>query len=126
MPTPTERCFLLPQPHPTALQMVPENMRRSAPPQPLALHGSKLSRDQENVFDLNTTHVVRLQLLDRNSGPARGARVVFVSQSEKGSGFEWWSPQAVPDRAGRVVMRLEAGKWFVFVRNTTMMASAGC
>jgi len=123
MPASIEKCFVLPQPHAAASGAFPEGVRRNTPPQPLALHPHEFEREKENDFDLSTSRIVSLQILDAQSGPARGVRVMFISQNQKNPSCEWWTPQAVPDRAGRLAMRLEAGKWFVFVRNATAMAS---
>lgn len=122
LPQKLEGCRIVLLPDVTALAGFPESVHRTVPPQPFGLHGDQPDPGKQWKIDLGATHRLELQVLDDTGGPARGARVMAFSRATQLS-CDWTAPQAVLEGAGRLTLRLQAGKWLVFVRGATSMAS---
>lgn len=124
MPANAKVGYFLAQPHAAGLAAFPAALRRSVPPQPLALHPRQLARDEDEVLDIGAARVVRVQILDERSGPTRDTRLMIVSRGGDSVHCDWRTPRVAPDRAGRVALRLEPGQWLLFARDRTAMAWA--
>ncbi|MCR9245305.1 MAG: hypothetical protein NXI31_09755 [bacterium] len=125
LPHHSKRAFLLPRPHAGTIAALSDRDRRTAPPNVLMFHPRSIATDGDRekgaAWNLDRTHPVTLRITDGSRGPATGTRVLFVSRRGEPE-CSWWTPSAVPDRAGRLTVRLEAGDWLVFARNARGMA----
>jgi len=118
-------CEFVVLPGPATAAMAPQDMRRSTPPQFLVWHPSSFAGEQEHSCDLGKTHRIEVQVLDATGGPARGAAALLLSMTtDKHRYPNRWTPQPLPNSAGRFTMRVDPGRWLLFVRTEETMASA--
>ncbi len=106
---------------PTADLGVPEPLRRSAPPLPLAPMRFSSRPDQEIMVDLSSYRTVQLRCCAADKSPARGATVLVLPELPQIE-CDAWTMQATPDPAGRLSLPLPPGTWIVFMRDAENMA----
>lgn len=81
-------------------------------PRPLVLSPDVLAAGE---LDLRRVVALRLAIIDANSGPARGAEVVCTPIGDAACVPAKAAMHAVADAAGRVVLPVLPGSWFVVV-----------
>lgn len=103
-------------------RLMPAALQRRTPQRTAAFHGISDFQGQPLEFAVDQMPTLEIQLLDANGGPANDAELLFVSLERKSITCDSWTTRATADSAGRVAIRLEPGKWFVFGRNARHMA----
>lgn len=103
--------------------LIPRPLRRMAPYRAIALHGVQLQPGKEQRVDLHKAATVKLQILGEHGGPVTDAELILISMAnENDYNCDGWNTMATTDSAGRVALRMQSGRWCIFVRTKTGMA----
>ena len=102
--------------------LIPADLHRRAPYRGVCIHNNRVTDGQKIDCNLDDMHRLELQFLDDTGGPAYDVDVIAVSRkTNQNYGCDSECIVATPDRAGRLALLAEAGKWMFFARNKEQM-----